>query len=85
VVQTTQLRRTGAAFGALGGGAVCGSGGPHSFTGSTGVVMADGSTKPIAEVKVGDKVKDSVPGAKGTETHTVQKVIVTTTTTISWT
>ncbi|WP_037907155.1 Hint domain-containing protein [Actinacidiphila yeochonensis] len=53
--------------------------GPHSFVGSTGVVMADGSTKPIDQVKAGDKVEDAVPGEKGTQVHTVQKVIVTTT------
>jgi RHS repeat-associated protein len=50
---------------------------PHSFTGSTQVVMADGSTKPISQVKIGDKIEDAVPGAKGTEAHTVSNVIVT--------
>jgi hypothetical protein len=50
---------------------------PHSFTGGTGVLMADGTSRPIDEVKAGDKVEDSVPGQKGAETHTVQKVIVT--------
>ncbi|MFE3270833.1 AHH domain-containing protein [Streptomyces sp. NPDC059215] len=52
-------------------------GGPHSFTGSTRVVMADGSTRPIENLKVGDKIKDSVPGAKGTQSHTITRVIVT--------
>jgi hypothetical protein len=56
----------------------CGSE-PHSFTGSTRVLLADGSTKAIDRVKAGDRVKDAVPGAKTTETHTVDKVIVTTT------
>jgi hypothetical protein len=52
---------------------------PHSFAGSTRVLLADGTSKPIDQVKVGDKVKDAVPGEKTTETHTVEKVIVTTT------
>ncbi|MFC1434545.1 LamG-like jellyroll fold domain-containing protein [Streptacidiphilus sp. N1-3] len=51
----------------------------HSFTGATPVLMADGSTKAIDRIKVGDKIRDSVPGKKGTEVHTVTKVIVTTT------
>jgi RHS repeat-associated protein len=33
----------------------------HSFAGSTLVVMADGSTKPIKDVKLGDKVKSTDP------------------------
>ena len=51
----------------------------HSFTGSTQVLMADGSTKPIDQVKVGDQITDSAPGKAGTETHKVEAVIVTTT------
>jgi hypothetical protein len=50
---------------------------PHSFVGSTGVLMADGSSEPISQVKVGDQVTDSVPGDGTLQTHTVQKVIVT--------
>ncbi|MGW2722748.1 LamG-like jellyroll fold domain-containing protein [Streptomyces sp. NPDC001492] len=50
---------------------------PHSFTGSTRVLMADGSTKAIDQVKVGDSIANSVPGAKGTEAHKVTDVIVT--------
>ncbi|MBY8885843.1 DUF3990 domain-containing protein [Streptomyces sp. PTM05] len=57
--------------------AFSGCGGTHSFTGATPVLMAGGSVKPIDQVKVGDKIQDSVPGQKGTQTHTVQKVIVT--------
>ena len=49
----------------------------HSFVSSTGVLMADGATKPISQVKVGDQVADSVPGDARMQTHTVQKVIVT--------
>jgi pretoxin HINT domain-containing protein len=52
---------------------------PHSFAGSTPVLMADGSAKAIDEVEVGDKVADAVPGLAGTQVHTVDKVIVTTT------
>ncbi|WP_226962683.1 MULTISPECIES: LamG-like jellyroll fold domain-containing protein [unclassified Streptomyces] len=52
---------------------------PHSFTGSTGVLMADGSTKPISEVKVGDYVLTAEPGKKEKEKRKVREVIVTTT------
>jgi hypothetical protein len=52
---------------------------PHSFTGSTPILMADGTTKPIDRVTVGDKIENSVPGQGANQTHTVQKVIVTTT------
>ncbi|MFE6055313.1 LamG-like jellyroll fold domain-containing protein [Kitasatospora sp. NPDC056446] len=51
----------------------------HSFTGDTPVLMADGSTRPIAQLKEGDEIANSVPGKEGTETHKVDKVIVTTT------
>lgn len=50
---------------------------PHSFTGGTRVLMADGTSKPIDQVRAGDKIADSVPGQKGTQVHTVSKVIVT--------
>ncbi|MBO0884414.1 MAG: hypothetical protein J2P17_29600, partial [Mycobacterium sp.] len=49
----------------------------HSFVGSTAVLMADGTTKPISRIKVGDRVADAVPGSAKTETHTVGRVIVT--------
>ncbi|GAA4235731.1 hypothetical protein GCM10022254_43610 [Actinomadura meridiana] len=73
---------TGAAIGAATGAAFGGAasrlsrGGCHSFTAVTPVLLADGSAKPISKVKVGDKVLASVPGGH-TETHTVQRVIVT--------
>ncbi|MEV4442187.1 LamG-like jellyroll fold domain-containing protein [Streptomyces sp. NPDC049577] len=78
---------SGAAEGAI-GGAVGGAlaaglrrsscGQAHSFTGETRVAMADGSSKRIDEVKVGDEIKNAVPGKPGaTETHKVDKVIVT--------
>jgi hypothetical protein len=49
----------------------------HSFTGSTQVLMADGTTRAIDQIKVGDTIANSVPGAKGTEAHKVTAVIVT--------
>ncbi|MEU2286011.1 LamG-like jellyroll fold domain-containing protein [Streptomyces sp. NPDC013178] len=50
---------------------------PHSFSGSTRVLMADGTTKAIDHVQVGDKIANSVPGATGTQVHEVTDVIVT--------
>ncbi|MGW0575453.1 LamG-like jellyroll fold domain-containing protein [Streptomyces sp. NPDC002920] len=50
---------------------------PHSFAGSTRVLMADGTTKAIDRVRVGDRIANSVPGAAGTEAHEVTDVIVT--------
>ncbi|AYG78396.1 tRNA(Glu)-specific nuclease WapA [Streptomyces hundungensis] len=58
-----------------GGG--CRIGGPHSFTGSTKVLMANGTAKAIDQIKVGDTVANAVPGAKGTQAHKVTAVIVT--------
>ncbi|MCZ1000447.1 polymorphic toxin-type HINT domain-containing protein [Streptomyces mirabilis] len=49
----------------------------HSFTGATQVLMADGTTKAIDHVRVGDTITNSVPGATGTEAHKVTAVIVT--------
>lgn len=60
-----------------GDGESCPIGQPHSFTGATPVLMADGTTKRIDEIKVGDKISDSVPGQKGTQSNTVTNVIVT--------
>lgn len=51
---------------------------PHSFTGDTRVLMADGVTKPIAEVKVGEKITNTEPDGKGGEVHLVTAVHVTT-------
>ncbi|MCY0934721.1 LamG-like jellyroll fold domain-containing protein [Streptomyces sp. H34-S4] len=50
---------------------------PHSFTGATAVLLANGSTKPIAEVKVGDYVLTAEPGKKEKEKHRVKEVVVT--------
>jgi hypothetical protein len=49
----------------------------HSFVGSTKVLLADGKTKSIGTVKVGDKVADAVPGSAAVELHSVARVIVT--------
>lgn len=56
-----------------------GCGGPHSFVGSTPVLMAGGTVKPISEIRVGDRIVDGVPGQAGVRVHTVSRVIVTTT------
>jgi hypothetical protein len=50
---------------------------PHSFTGSTPVLMADGTAKAIDQVRVGDTIANSVPGTAGMEAHKVTAVIVT--------
>ncbi|WP_143570491.1 LamG-like jellyroll fold domain-containing protein [Streptomyces acidiscabies] len=50
---------------------------PHSFTGLTGVLMANGTVKPISEVKAGDYVLTAEPGKKEKEKHRVKEVIVT--------
>ncbi|MFJ8298943.1 LamG-like jellyroll fold domain-containing protein [Streptomyces sp. NPDC094447] len=50
---------------------------PHSFTGKTPVLMADGTTKQISKVKAGDKVLTAEPGKKTQEIHEVKQVIVT--------
>ncbi|MEV6345208.1 LamG-like jellyroll fold domain-containing protein [Actinoplanes sp. NPDC051851] len=61
--QTRNAAATGALIGAVTGGAAkC-----HSFDPSTEVVMADGTTKPIAEVELGDKVLATDPATGDTE------------------
>ncbi|MEU4806375.1 Hint domain-containing protein [Actinosynnema sp. NPDC023587] len=49
----------------------------NSFTGDTRVLMADGSTKRIDEIKAGDKVTNSEPEETDTEQHAVLAVHVT--------
>jgi hypothetical protein len=51
--------------------------GCHSFTGSTGVLMANGSTLPIDQLKAGDEIANSVPGKSGTQPNKITKVIKT--------
>ena len=75
----------GLALGALGGldGAVAedpavGKGlGCNSFTGDTQVLMADGTTKPISQVKVGDKITNAQPDSPTTQADTVTAVHIT--------
>jgi RHS repeat-associated protein len=49
----------------------------NSFAGSTPVVMADGTSKPIDQVKVGDKVENASPDGLFVQQHTVTAVHVT--------
>jgi hypothetical protein len=59
-----------------------GGGGPkgcNSFPGDTRVLLADGSTKPIAKVHIGDRVTNAKPDAHATQKHRVDGVIRTTT------
>jgi RHS repeat-associated protein len=51
--------------------------GKNSFTGDTPVLMADGTSKPIAEVKVGDEVKNAEPDDSFIEHHVVTALHVT--------
>ncbi|WP_367129360.1 Hint domain-containing protein [Saccharothrix sp. HUAS TT1] len=48
----------------------------HSFVGTTLVLMADGSTKPIAEVGIGDKIKATDPATGDTADRDVVATIV---------
>ena len=52
----------------------------NSFAATTPVLMADGTSKPISQIKVGDKIANNVPGADpGTkdQTHTVTAIHIT--------
>lgn len=51
----------------------------HSFTGSTPVLMADGSTKSIDQIRRGDLVANAMPGETEARPDRVAEVIVTTT------
>ncbi|WP_274534339.1 polymorphic toxin-type HINT domain-containing protein, partial [Saccharothrix sp. CB00851] len=50
--------------------------GKHSFVATTLVLMADGSTKPISEVEIGDKVKATDPTTGETADRAVVATIV---------
>lgn len=50
---------------------------PHSFAGSTPILMADGTTKRIDKIKIGDRIADSVPGKATVQGNTVTRVITT--------
>ncbi|MFC7533802.1 ricin-type beta-trefoil lectin domain protein, partial [Actinoplanes sp. GCM10030250] len=54
-----------------GGGGCSGSNSDNSFTPETRVLMADGSTKPIEEVRAGDKVMATDPETGETRAETV--------------
>ncbi|WP_170232087.1 RHS repeat-associated core domain-containing protein [Saccharothrix saharensis] len=51
--------------------------GPNSFDGDTLVLMADGTTKPIEDLEVGDVVLNADPESERTESHVVTAVHVT--------
>ncbi|GAA1999456.1 polymorphic toxin-type HINT domain-containing protein [Catenulispora subtropica] len=53
-----------------------GGGCPHSFAGDTPVLMADGTTEAIEDVKAGDEIANAQPGGEG-EHHRVDEVHVT--------
>ncbi|MEU5941350.1 RHS repeat-associated core domain-containing protein [Micromonospora sp. NPDC047548] len=59
------------------GGAACAAvaGSPNSFTADTQVRMADGSTKPISEVRIGDQVQATDPTTGRTGPRRVTDVI----------
>lgn len=54
----------------------CLTGPGNSFDGDTRVLLADGSSKPICEVRVGDQVLATDPDTGRTEGHTVTRLIV---------
>ncbi|AEK46022.1 RHS repeat-associated core domain-containing protein [Amycolatopsis mediterranei] len=49
----------------------------NSFAAGTAVLMADGTTKAIEDVRVGDQVTNAEPGSDRTERHTVTDIHVT--------
>ncbi|GAA4491946.1 hypothetical protein GCM10023191_026770 [Actinoallomurus oryzae] len=51
---------------------------PNSFTPDTRVLMGDGTTKPIKDVKVGDHVQSTDPATGKTTSRTVTGLITTT-------
>ena len=51
--------------------------GANSFAAGTTVVMAGGFTKPIQDVKVGDKIANADPGGIAPQQHTVTAIHVT--------
>ncbi|WP_432151355.1 ricin-type beta-trefoil lectin domain protein [Streptomyces sp. bgisy029] len=64
-------RSKGGTSGSSGSGKTGESPSCNSFAPGTRVLMADGSTKPIEDVKVGDKVKATDPGTGETRIETV--------------
>ncbi|MBL7496454.1 DNRLRE domain-containing protein [Frankia sp. CNm7] len=68
----------GAARGAVGGGLskLVAKGCKNSFTPDTPVLLADGTSKPIADIDVGDRVLATDPVTGRTEPHTVTNLII---------
>lgn len=65
---------------AVGGGFLrgeLGCAGPNSFAGDTPVLMADGTNKPIDQVKVGDQISNAEPDSPTVQRHTVTAVHIT--------
>ena len=65
---------TGDGGGGNGGGGDGGDGKCHSFEPSTAVLMADGTTKPIEDVELGDKVMATDPATGVTEAREVTQL-----------
>ncbi|MEV0451874.1 polymorphic toxin-type HINT domain-containing protein [Streptomyces sp. NPDC050600] len=55
----------------------CPIGGPHSFPAGTPVQLADGTSKPIQQVKEGDRVLATDPQTGVTRAETVERLITT--------
>ncbi|GAA4201795.1 RHS repeat-associated core domain-containing protein [Actinocatenispora rupis] len=51
----------------------------HSFPGETPVVLADGKSKRIDQVKIGDRIRNAKPDSRSSQSHTVEGITVTTT------
>lgn len=51
--------------------------GCNSFIGATQVLMADGTAKPIQDIRVGDEISNTQPGQKGLEHHKVTAIYIT--------
>ncbi|GAA3817422.1 RHS repeat-associated core domain-containing protein [Amycolatopsis tucumanensis] len=49
----------------------------NSFAGDTPVLMADGSTKPIAALKLGDEITNAEPDDSNTQKHVVTAIHIT--------
>ncbi|GAQ74628.1 endo-1,4-beta-xylanase A precursor [Streptomyces turgidiscabies] len=64
-------RNNGGSSGSGGSGRTDGGGGCNSFVPGTKVLMADGSTKPIEQVRTGDKIVATDPKTGETRTETV--------------
>ncbi|UUV28308.1 polymorphic toxin-type HINT domain-containing protein [Amycolatopsis roodepoortensis] len=66
----------GAAAAAMGGAAAASDSGCNSFVPGTQVLMSDGTTKPIEQVRIGDEVQTTDPETGGLERRRVVGTIV---------